>query len=105
MGLLLEGPSEEEESTTSAEPSLFTRTGIAWPSGAIACFLVLTVGVPLDCEISRVVGESSKGGGECPVWVGVDIAGRTVTVVGPTARSSRLRLITCLLYTSDAADD
>ena len=80
MGLLLEGPSEEEESTTSAEPSLFTSTGIAWPSGVIACFLVLTVGVPLDCEISRVVGESSKGGGECPVWVGVDIAGRTVTV-------------------------
>ena len=79
-GLLLVGPSVEEESTCSAVPSLFTRTGIAWPSGVIACFLVLTVGVPLDCETSRVAGESSNGGGECPVWVGVDVAGGTVTV-------------------------
>ena len=92
---LLVGPSVEEESTTSAEPSLFTRTGIAWPLGVIACFLVLTVGVPLDCETSRVAGESSKGGGECPVWVGVDIAGRYS--IGLTARRVKaLRLITCV---------
>ena len=45
---LLESPSVEEDSTTSTEPSLFTMTGIAWPDGVTACFLVLTVGVPLD---------------------------------------------------------
>ena len=75
-GLLLVEPSVEDESTCSAEPSWCTRTGVAYELGVTACFLVSTVGVPLDCEISRVAGESSKGGGECPVWVGVDIAGR-----------------------------
>ena len=67
--------SVDEESITIEVPSSFTITGMAMPSGVIACFLVSTVGVPLDCDTSSAIGES-KGGGECPVWSGVDIAGR-----------------------------
>ena len=67
--------SVDEEAMIISDPSSLTITGMATPSGVTACCLVLTVGVPLDCDTSSVAGES-KGGGECPVWSGVDIAGR-----------------------------
>ena len=72
-------------------------TGMACPSarsGVTADLLTGTFGVPLVFNSLTVTGESAKGGGEYPIcWSGLAMAG--CSVFGPTARSSRLRLITC----------
>ena len=88
--------SEDVEAILYAVPSLLIMTGMACPSarsGVTADFLTGTFGVPLELDAFTVMGESAKEGCEYPVCPsGLAMAG--CSVFGPTARSSRLRLIT-----------